>query len=144
MKEEGFTLVELLAVIALLAILAIIILPNVLSTLKSSKQQIFVTNYQTLYKSVEGYIVKEQLNNPLTPINKTLSDICYGGIKLEGYETDSNYYVRIEDGKIKSMNINNKDYMIKISNDNIKIEDVSLEDIDDYDEEYNICPIIDM
>lgn len=142
MKKNGFTLIELLAVIAILAILAIIVVPNVLSSLKNSKQKIFVTSYQTLYKSVEGYIIKEQLSNPLTPVNKTFSDICNDGVKLDGYEPEYNYYVRIEDGKIKNMRINNKDYMIKISDDNIKIEDVSLDDIVEYNEGDSICPII--
>ena len=40
------------------------------------------------------------------------------------------------------MRINNKDYMIKISDDNIKIEDVSLDDIVEYNEGDSICPII--
>lgn len=142
MKKNGFTLIELLAVIAILAILAIIVLPNVLSSLKSSKQKIFVTSYQTLYKSIEGYIISEQLSNPFTPVDKTFSDICSDGVKLDGYETDNNYYVRIEDGKIKSMIINNKNYMIDISNDSIKIEDVKLEDIVEYNEGDSICPII--
>ena len=43
MKNKGFTLVELLAVIAILAILVIIALPNVLKMYNQSKKNIFLT-----------------------------------------------------------------------------------------------------
>ena len=43
MKNKGFTLVELLAVIAILAILVIIALPNVLKMFNDSKKNSFLT-----------------------------------------------------------------------------------------------------
>ena len=43
MKNKGFTLVELLAVIAILAILVIIALPNVMGMFNEAKKNSFTT-----------------------------------------------------------------------------------------------------
>lgn len=144
MKRNGFTLVELLAVIAILGILIIIVLPNVLSSLKESKQKLFVTNYQTLFKSVEGYIMTEQLNNPNNTTTKEFTNYCFENNELDGYATDSKYYISIYEGKIVTLNIINKDYAIIKIGEDIKVEDISTDDLVEYDEGINICPVMSM
>lgn len=58
-EENGFTLVELLAVIAILAILVVLALPNVLKNYKKAKKQIFVTELQTLSSTITDRYSKE-------------------------------------------------------------------------------------
>ena len=50
MKRQGFTLVELLAVIAILAILVIIALPNVLGMFNQAKKDTFTTETKEMVK----------------------------------------------------------------------------------------------
>lgn len=57
MKKKGFTLVELLAVIAILAILVIIALPNVLQLFNEAKQNTFITEVRTVYKTAQQKFV---------------------------------------------------------------------------------------
>ena len=52
-SKNGFTLVELLAVIAILAILVIIALPNVLDMFNQAKMGTFVTEAQTILKTAQ-------------------------------------------------------------------------------------------
>ena len=49
MNKNGFTLVELLAVIAILALLVIIALPNVLNMFNQAKKDVFLTEAKTTY-----------------------------------------------------------------------------------------------
>lgn len=49
MNKKGFTLVELILVITLMAVVSVIIIPNIISSLGSSKMQ----KYESLYKIVE-------------------------------------------------------------------------------------------
>ena len=63
MKRQGFTLVELLAVVAVLAILVILALPNVLGLFTSSKESAFVTEAQNVYRVAgEEWVMEVQLN----------------------------------------------------------------------------------
>ena len=52
MKNKGFTLVELLAVIAILALLVIIALPNVLKMFNQAKKDTFLTEAKNIYKEI--------------------------------------------------------------------------------------------
>jgi len=48
MNKKGFTLIELLAVIVIIGLLAILIVPNIISSIKNSKE----SSYNTLIKNV--------------------------------------------------------------------------------------------
>ena len=70
MKNNGFTLVELLAVIAILAILVIIALPNVLKMFNDSKKNSFLTEAKTVYSEVsKKYISESMKGNKLTYVS---------------------------------------------------------------------------
>ncbi len=56
--NNGFTLVELLAVIAILAILVIIALPNVLNMYNRAQKQTFLTEAKKVYSESEKISVK--------------------------------------------------------------------------------------
>ena len=60
-KENGFTLVELLAVIAILAILVLVALPNVLDMFVNAKKSAFLTEVQTIYKETTSKYISEKM-----------------------------------------------------------------------------------
>ena len=64
MKNKGFTLVELLAVIAILAILVIIALPNVLKMFNESKKNSFLTEAKTIYGEAGKKYISDNITSP--------------------------------------------------------------------------------
>lgn len=69
-NKNGFTLVELLAVIAILAILVIIALPNVLEMFNNAKKDIFLTETKTVIKKTsDKYISEVMKGNKIDHIN---------------------------------------------------------------------------
>ena len=60
-NKNGFTLVELLAVIAILAILVIIALPNVMGMFNTAKKNSFTTEVKQIYKTAQ----QEWMNDSL-------------------------------------------------------------------------------
>ena len=70
MKNKGFTLVELLAVIAILAILVIIALPNVLKMFNDAKKNSFLIEAKTVYSEAPNKYISERMKgNKLTYIS---------------------------------------------------------------------------
>ena len=64
MKNKGFTLVELLAVIAILAILVIIALPNVLKMFNDAKKNSFLTEAKTVYGEAGKKYISDSITSP--------------------------------------------------------------------------------
>ena len=64
MKNKGFTLVELLAVIAILAILVIIALPNVLKMFNQAKKDTFLTEAKTIYGEAGKKYISDNITSP--------------------------------------------------------------------------------
>ena len=64
MKNKGFTLVELLAVIAILAILVIIALPNVLKMFNDAKKNSFLTEAKTVYSEAGKKYISDNITSP--------------------------------------------------------------------------------
>lgn len=56
MKDRGFTLVELMAVIVILGIIALIAVPNVLKTINNSKGKLSTVQESTLEKACKNYV----------------------------------------------------------------------------------------
>lgn len=140
MKKNGFTLVELLAVIAILAILIVLVVPNIIDMFKKSKQKIFVADAQTTYKSVESYILSEQLKDTYTVINTQFSNAeCDDTVAINGFNTSINYYIILSEGKITKFYINNKDFIMTLTGSNIKLSDIKYESVVKYNTEDNIC-----
>ncbi len=87
MKNKGFTLVELLAVIAILAILVIIALPNVLKMFNESKEKIFLTESKLVFKEAINQTIKDRnfsdviycksMNDKVNPLDMSGRDIYY-------------------------------------------------------------------
>lgn len=55
MRQKGFTLVELLAVLVILGLLALIIIPSITGTLKNSKENAYKKQIQVLETAAEKW-----------------------------------------------------------------------------------------
>ena len=107
MKNKGFTLVELLAVIAILALLVIIALPNVLKMFNQAKKDTFLTEAKTIYKEISKKYISETMRG-----NK-ISIISNDNNKLELESNDLKYKVKLKnDGSIKKFEVSNGNYCI--------------------------------
>ena len=126
MKNKGFTLVELLAVIAILAILVIIALPNVLKMFNDSKKNSFLTEAKTLYSEVsKKYISESMKGNKLTYISSE------DDTKLEMTGRDLQYCVLLNtDGSVKSMKVSNGEWIAELPSGK-KITDLKNADLKD-------------
>ena len=107
MKNKGFTLVELLAVIAILAILVIIALPNVLKMFNQAKKDTFLTEAKTIYKEISKKYISETMRG-----NK-ISIISNNNNKLDLESNNLKYKVKLNnDGSIKKFEVSNGNYCI--------------------------------
>ena len=124
MKNKGFTLVELLAVIAILAILVIIALPNVLKMFNDAKKNSFLTEAKTLYSEVsKKYISENMKGNKLTYISSE------DDTKLEMTGRDLQYCVLLNtDGSVKSMKVSNGEWIAELPSGK-KITDLKSSDL---------------
>ena len=124
MKNKGFTLVELLAVIAILAILVIIALPNVLKMYNQSKKNIFLTEVKSaLNESTNKYISENMKGNKLNNIN-SLDET-----KLNLNNNKLKYEIKLDDnGKVLSYIISDSNYCI---DSNKNINSITIDDIND-------------
>ena len=126
MKNKGFTLVELLAVIAILAILVIIALPNVLKMFNDSKKNSFLTETKTIYSEAsKKYISETMKGNKLTYISSE------DDTKLEMTGRDLQYCVLLNtDGSVKSMKVSNGEWIAELPLGK-KITDLNSSDLKD-------------
>ena len=126
MKNKGFTLVELLAVIAILAILVIIALPNVLKMFNDSKKNSFLTEAKTVYSEVsKKYISESMKGNKLTYISSE------DDTKLDMTGKKLQYCVLLNaDGSVKSMKVSNGEWIAEVPYGK-KITDLKSSDLKD-------------
>ena len=95
MKKNGFTLVELLAVIAILAILIILALPNTIKFFNESKENAFIVEVKKLYESAKQEWMKNSiLNTTEVAYARTSSGDCSNSLDLNGRK-EINYYIKI-------------------------------------------------
>ena len=126
MKNKGFTLVELLAVIAILAILVIIALPNVLKMFNDAKKNSFLTEAKTLYSEVsKKYISETMKGNKLTYVSSE------DDTKLDMTGKKLQYCVLLNtDGSVKSMKVSNGEWIAELPSGK-KITDLNSSDLKD-------------
>ena len=133
-NKNGFTLVELLAVIAILAILVIIALPNVINMYTTAKKNTFVSEAKAIAKSVSNKYISESMkgnkisevsnsNNPLDINKKSMSYI---------FELDNN-------GKITRLVVSNDEYCISTNKDYNELTNEDIKTNCTYEEIHNIA-----
>ncbi len=74
MKNKGFTLVELLAVIVVLAVILAIAIPSVLNIIEQSRKDVFTKSEDMLANAAKTYLTS---NNSLLPTNIGESSVIY-------------------------------------------------------------------
>ena len=125
MKNKGFTLVELLAVIAILAILITLVLPNVIKIFNDSKRDMFLSEAKNIYKEANRKFVNESVKG------NVVSNITKENNKLSlSSDSDIDYKIRLdEDGHIIKFQVSNSSYCI--SGKYNDVNDITIDDVHD-------------
>ncbi len=125
MKNKGFTLVELLAVIAILAILITLVLPNVIKIFNDSKKDVFLSEAKNIYKEANRKFVNERVKG------NVVSNITKENNKLSlSSDNDIDYKIRLdEDGHIIKFQVSNSSYCI--SGKYSDVNDITIDDVHD-------------
>lgn len=95
MKKNGFTLVELLAVIAILAILVIVAMPNVLGMFNEAKQNTFVTDVQKIMDTAKAEFMSDAFSNAGQTLYYSSKDNSLDSSKLN-IETNKEYFIEMD------------------------------------------------
>ena len=99
--KKGFTLIELLAVIIILAILMIIAVPNILSTLATARQESFLSQAKSIYKSAQQQFILDSMTGS--------GNSCYDASNLDMGSMSStlSFVVQMdeEDGSINNITV---------------------------------------
>ena len=91
-KKNGFTLVELLAVISILGVVMILLVPTTLNSFYKAKGQVDDMEYKTVEDSAKMYIqdydlkVKEYIYNETTPYTAVSGKVYNQGDKMSIYD----------------------------------------------------------
>jgi len=128
-KKEGFTLVELLAVIAILALLVIILLPNVIDLFTNAQKNTFQTEVQQVYRAAQQRFLLdghgEKTYYRYDGTNKCTDD--YGELDLQG-NTSIDYYIKLNsNGGVVDLIVANEGYAFSHEGSVINIEEIGNE-----------------
>lgn len=85
--KKGFTLVELLAVIFILSIILVISVPNLISNIKSNKQDASKSIENIIIAAARNYVIDYELSYPTTI---PLSSLCNGYIECPILDVSGN------------------------------------------------------
>lgn len=119
MKKQGFTLVELLAVIAILAILVIIAIPNVVKMFNSAKKSTFESELKSIYNTAQDEWISTSIHDPGMKIYSKCSD-CDNPLNAS-VRDELDYYIRINsDGKVVEYYATDKTYQYIYYGDDLK------------------------
>src|SRR6056297_4317365 len=95
MNNNGFTLLELIAVFAILIIILTFVVPKVLATIDNSKTEIDKTNLEALNRATDQYRYFLNLENENLPQDLTQQNLLDEGFIndiLEPHQIDKEYF----------------------------------------------------
>ncbi len=130
--KNGFTLVELLAVIAILAILVIIALPNVISMYNKAQKQTFLTEARNVYREAEKRFLANSISGKNTKVinSEDSTKLDMNGKKLQ-------YCVVLNNsGKVSDMKVSNGKWVASLNGksiDELTIDDLEDGNLDNYE-----------
>ena len=126
MKNKGFTLVELLAVIAILAILIIIALPNILEMFNKAKEDTFITEARSVMRAAQQEFITNG-GQDLVYSNSSGSS-CDEAIDMKMSGTSELRYLVVfnTNGDVTFLAVWDNDYGFQIDDiDGINIEEIN-------------------
>ena len=138
MKNKGFTLVELLAVIAIIAVLSLVALPNIIDSFNNSKKNNFVSEARQIYKAAKNqYVLDKPKGIDTYEHNSSLAD-AYTGNELDVSSRNGfGYYVVFNSyGDIVYLYVKDENYLIELgvnnaaSDDKIQLSDIVLSKVE--------------
>ena len=120
-KKNGFTLVELLAVIVILAIILVIAVPKITDTIKNSKIASFESSAKTIAAQAEKKKMENEILEDTGSINCSdvvkLNDTDYGNCSIT-FDGNTAKVTLVGKGKFKGLKITNG------TKDNAKAEEI--------------------
>jgi len=123
-KENGFTLVELLAVVAILAILVIIALPNVMGMFNQAKENSFTTEIKEIYKVAQQQWMMDSMMSTKDQVYSRCESCNGNELQLSG-RSQLNYYIKIDKaGKVKEYYANDGTYQYAYNSGDLRVEDI--------------------
>ena len=81
-KRNGFTLIELMAVIIILAVIALIVTPLIIGGIKESKEKLYDTQLENIKSAAKSYMIDLDLENDST-LTLTLDELQKAGYVKE-------------------------------------------------------------
>ena len=144
MRKQGFTLVELLAVIAILAILVIIALPNVMGMFNEAKKNSFTTEVKEIYKVAEQQWMNDSMLSTSEQIYRRCPSCSGKSLQLTG-RNELEYYIKFDkSGKVVKYYATDHTYQYRYDGEGLRVEEISgVEAIADITNEANIVVISD-
>lgn len=139
-NKNGYSLVEILAVIALISVIMLLVVPNVIEYLNQGRKTTFYDEVLNIYKTVSPtYISRSSDGDYRTKFCKSDSNM-----NLLDMSDKQDIYYNIDvntDGEVIRMEIMNKKYYIIVENINgIKKNDIKIDDIvDSKDKTMSAC-----
>ena len=126
MKKNGFTLVELLAVIAILAILVIIALPNIMSLFNEAKKNSFTNELKNIYKTATSqWMTDSMFETSEKTYARSKNRNCANQLHLSGRE-ELEYYIKMnKNGDVVNYYATDGTYQYSYNGPGVKIEDIT-------------------
>ena len=120
-NKNGFTLVELLAVIAILAILVIVAMPNVLGMFNEAKQNTFVTEVQKHMDTAKAQFTGDAFSNAGETIYYSSEDNSTLGTSKLDMDGSKEYFIEMDrHGEFKRVVIYDDNFCYDVYSDDTK------------------------
>lgn len=109
--KNGFTLIELIAVIIILGIISLLIVPAVMDTVTESEQKVALRGAENYVEAVEILIIKKAADDPIADGVYTSDELREKGVSISGGEVESGN-VLIVDSKVADYSLKIGEYVV--------------------------------